>query len=34
MAYDAYDRPFAPEWPEEPYDPASVWGENWLEENW
>lgn len=34
MAYDAYGRPFAPEWPEEPYDPASVWGENWLEENW
>ena len=34
MAYDAYGRPFAPEWPEEPYDPAATWGENWLEENW
>ena len=34
IAYDAYGRPFAPEWPDEPYDPAAAWGENWLEENW
>ena len=34
MAYDKYGRPFAPEWPVEPYDPAAIWGENWLEENW
>lgn len=34
MAYDEYGRPFAPAWPEEQYDPAAVWGENWLADNW
>lgn len=34
MAWDEYGRPFAPEWPAEPYDPAAVWGENWIEESW
>ena len=34
MAYDEYGRPFAPVWPEEQYDPAAVWGESWLAENW
>ena len=34
MAYDEYGRPFAPAWPEEQYDPAAVWGESWLAENW
>lgn len=34
MAYDEYGRPFAPAWPEEQYDPAAVWGKNWLAENW
>lgn len=34
QACDAYGRPFAPAWPQEPYDPAAVWGENWLADNW
>ena len=34
QARDAYGRLFAPAWPQEPYDPAAVWGENWLADNW
>lgn len=34
IAYDEAGRPFAPEWPDTLYDPAAVWGANWLEENW
>lgn len=33
-AYDRTEKPFAPDWSEERYDPAAQWGENWLEENW
>ena len=34
QARDEYGRRFAPEWPEMPYDPAVVWGEDWLAGNW
>lgn len=33
-AYDRTNKPFAPNWAKERYDPASVWGDNWLDENW
>lgn len=33
QAYDEAGNPFAPEWSEERYDAAAVWGENWIAEN-
>lgn len=34
VAYDEYGMAFAPDWPDVPFDPATVWGDNWLEDNW
>ena len=34
QAYDRTNKPFAPDWKENRYDPGSVWGDNWLDENW
>lgn len=33
-AYNRTNKPFAPDWKEDRYDPVSVWGDNWLDENW
>lgn len=33
-AYNSDNKPFAPEWGENRYVPASVWGDNWLDDNW
>ena len=34
QACDEDGKLFAPVWSQERYDPAAVWGENWLAENW
>lgn len=34
QAYDRTNKPFAPDWSEERYDPAAAWGENWMADNW
>lgn len=34
QAYDKTGKPFASEWPAERFDPAAIWGDNWIEDNW
>ena len=34
QAYGSTGKPFAPEWPSEPFDPRSVWGSGWPDDSW
>lgn len=34
QAYGSTGKPFAPDWSDERYDPADIWGDSWTDDNW